>query len=168
MGVVCAIREKGTDRSYVGSSTKTDDRWRKHLARLRSGRHSSRLWNELGEEEFLCRFSVCVLEHVEDLNELYEREAYCYWEEPNPVFNTLVPDEDGRFGPDDELRLHLSRVAVARDAARRAARRAGEAALMENLGSVLRESLQQVGFTAAEEQLAFLIDRMLSVVADRR
>lgn len=72
--IASAIDDKTT--SYVGSSIDIENRWRKHIWLLQSGKHFNlrlqRTWDKWGEGVF----SFYVLEQVSSIDKLLDREQY--------------------------------------------------------------------------------------------
>lgn len=73
---IYAIRNNASGRVYVGSGVRIERRWNNHRTLLRNGLHHSdtlqRSWNKHGEKAF----SFEVLEVVEDVGRLIEREQH--------------------------------------------------------------------------------------------
>jgi len=84
---IYAIVNKINGHRYVGSAVDIPSRWRSHVYHLRKGNHHSKhlqsAWDKYGRE---C-FSFIVLERVDDLAVLIQREQ-AYLDESLPEYNT--------------------------------------------------------------------------------
>jgi group I intron endonuclease len=85
---IYVIQRIDSDQRYIGSAVCIDNRWRAHLHALRNGKHRSNwlqnVWNKHGESAF----EFAVLETVENLDLLLEREQV-WLDHFKPCYNTL-------------------------------------------------------------------------------
>lgn len=70
------IKNDKNNKIYIGSSVNIEERWKTHRKQLKKGNHHSthlqRSWNKYGEDNF----TFSVIEYIEDINALLEKEQY--------------------------------------------------------------------------------------------
>jgi group I intron endonuclease len=83
---VYAITCTTSGRTYVGASTRVQDRWSNHKADLRHGRHDNSRMQRDWDQHGRAAFKFAVVEDIDDAADLPAREAY--WID---VFQTTSP-----------------------------------------------------------------------------
>ncbi len=85
------ITNKTNDHSYIGKGTSIKARWKHHISKLNKNIHHSKYfqhaWNKYGKD---C-FTFGILEEVEDLDLLHEKEVYWY-NYYSPEYCIMHPD----------------------------------------------------------------------------
>ena len=86
------IKCKGNNQIYIGSTRNIQERWRQHIAHLRSNKHHSiylqRSFNKYGEDSFEFTVLLRMFDYNEELLRLNE---WYYIEQYKPKFNISSP-----------------------------------------------------------------------------